>query len=147
MAEMADNNIDMSFAAQLQRLFDSYRREDGKRYTAKEVADEISYRGRVQVSKSYLYELLKGQKTSPSLTLVQALAEFFEVNLDYFADDERGRDLNRQYETVAALADADVRQIAQRARDLSPDQLRSVLQYVDFVRTTRDDADTDHPDI
>ena len=146
MADVADNNIDMSFAAQLQRLFDSSRKEDGKRYTPKEVADEISRRGRVQTSKSYLYELLKGQKSSPSLALVQALAEFFEVNLDYFADDERGRDLNRQYETVAALADADVRQIAQRARDLSPDQLRSVLQYVDFVRTTKHDADTEEPD-
>ena len=102
---MADNNIDMSFAAQLQRLFDSYRREDGKRYTAKEVADEISYRGRVQVSKSYLYELLKGQKTSPSLTLVQALAEFFEVNLDYFADERLRTAVHAEFEQAGGALD------------------------------------------
>lgn len=41
-----------------------------------------SARGKMKVSKTYFYDLLHGQKTSPSWQLVQAFADFFKVQLD-----------------------------------------------------------------
>jgi len=130
---MADNSgTDMSFAARLRRLFDSVFKSSGERYTPAEVAAEISERGKVNVSKTYLYELLNGNKTSPSWQLVQALADFFEVKLEYFSDTERGRELNQQYETLAKLGESGVQRIAARASQLSPDALENVMQFIEF---------------
>lgn len=120
-----------TFGTRLRRLFDSVRREDGSKYTPREVAEEITRRGH-RLSKSYVYTLLKDE-SEPSHALVQALAEFFEVPLDFFSNSERGRDLNRQYQVLASLGDHNVRQIAFRAQNLSPEQLQSVLDYIDFA--------------
>lgn len=140
---MADNSgTDMSFAAQLRRLFDSVLKGNGERYTPAEVAGEISERGKITVSKTYLYELLNGNKTSPSWQLVQALSEFFEVKLEYFSDTDRGRELNRQYETLAKLGEAGVQRIAARASELSPDALESVMQFIEF-QAARDQQQRD----
>lgn len=120
-----------TFAAKLGRLFDSVRREDGQPYTPREVAEELTRRGH-KVSKSYLYALLKGERDAPGHALVEALAEFFEVPVEYFSHTERGRELNQQYEIVAALGEANVRTIAARASQLSPESLKNVLEFIEF---------------
>jgi transcriptional regulator with XRE-family HTH domain len=125
-----------TFAIQLRRLFDSVKRPDGTKHTPREVAEEITRRGH-RVSRSYLYALLKGE-SEPSHTLVQALADYFTVPLDYFSNSERGQELNRQYQLLASLGEHNVRQIACRARGLSPEKLRSVLDFIDF-EASRDD--------
>lgn len=119
-----------TFATKLQRLLQAVRRDDGSPYTPREVAEEVTSRGH-NLSKGYAYDLLKG-KSEPSHALVQALASFFAVPLEYFADTERGQELGAQYEILAELGEGNVRELAQRARGLSPEALRSVLDFIDF---------------
>lgn len=133
---MTDGPQDDTFATQLRRLFDSVKRPDGGKYTPREVAEEIARRGH-RVSRSYLYALLKGE-SEPSHALVQALADFFAVPLEYFSHSERGRELNRQYDILASLGEHNVRQIAYRAQGLSPEKLRSVLEFIDFEASRGD---------
>ncbi|GDY31728.1 helix-turn-helix domain-containing protein [Gandjariella thermophila] len=133
-----------TFATQLRRLFDGVRREDGTRYSPREVAEQVTQRGH-KLSKSYLYALLNGE-SEPSHAVVKALAEFFGVPLDYFSDSERGRELNRQFEILASLGEKNVRKIAYRASQLSPSQIRSVLAYIDFEASRQDTPGDDDPD-
>ncbi|HWE89437.1 MAG TPA: helix-turn-helix transcriptional regulator, partial [Pseudonocardiaceae bacterium] len=119
-----------TFATRLRRLFDAVRQPDGTPYTPREVAEEMTRRGH-GVSRSYLYTLLKGE-SEPSHGLVQALADFFEVPLEYFSNSDRSLELNRQYEILAALGEQNVRKIAYRASRLSPEKLRNVLDYIEF---------------
>lgn len=140
MSKTEDPGAD-TFAAQLRRLFDSVKHTDGRNYTPREVAEEITRRGH-RLSRSYLYALLKGE-SQPSHALVQALADFFGVPLEYFSRSERGRELNRQYDILASLGENNVRQIAYRARQLSPEKLRSVLDYIDFEASRSETARND----
>ncbi|WP_031465842.1 helix-turn-helix domain-containing protein [Sciscionella sediminilitoris] len=114
-----------AFASRLQRLFASVRREDGSKYGKAEVAAAVG------ISRGYLYELLNG-KYDPGYTLVERIAGFFEVPLEYFSSSAKGQELNRQYELLAKLGAEKVDRLATRASQLSPEGLRSVLEYIDF---------------
>lgn len=139
-ADTGPGDLKETFATALRRLFDAVRQPDGTPYTPREVAEEMTRRGH-RISRSYLYTLLKGE-SEPSHGLVQALADFFEVPLEYFSNSERGRELHRQYEILAALGEKNVRQIAYRASQLSPEKLRNVLDYIEFQasRTGEDES-------
>ncbi|GLY68759.1 helix-turn-helix transcriptional regulator [Amycolatopsis taiwanensis] len=123
-----------TFATRLRRLFEAVRREDGRPFSKQDVADAIG------VSKSYIYDLLNG-KSDPGHEIVLKIVDFFSVDLEYFSRSRRGAELNRQYELLARLGENNVRQIAARAVGLSPDKLRSVLEYMDF-QARRDPDDT-----
>ena len=69
-----------------------------------------------------------------------ALAEHFGVELEYFSNTEKGRELNRQYELLARLGEQNVRQLATRASQLSPDKLRSVMEFIDFQAGREDNS-------
>lgn len=116
---------DETFAAKLSRLFSSMKREDGTSYSKPEVAEAVG------VSRGYLYDLLNG-KSEPSHAVVVRIAEFFKVSLEYFSDSEKGRELNRQHEILAKLGEQNVRKLAARASELSPERLRSVMEYIEF---------------
>lgn len=133
MPESERSAADEPFATKLRRLFASVKREDGREHAKPEVAEAIG------VSRGYIYDLLNG-KSEPSHALVVKLARFFEVDLEYFADSEKGRALNRQYETLACLGENNVRQIAQRAAGLSEEQLRNVLAFIDFQASRSEDG-------
>ncbi|GAB3288985.1 helix-turn-helix domain-containing protein [Parasphingorhabdus pacifica] len=122
---MAEGERGEGFAVKLRRLFESVKREDGSEYSKPEVAEAAG------VSRGYLYDLLKS-KNKPSHDTVVALAQFFGVEIEYFSNTEKGRELNRQYELLARLGEQNVRQLATRASELSPDKLRSVMEYIDF---------------
>ncbi|WP_017975794.1 helix-turn-helix domain-containing protein [Actinopolyspora halophila] len=135
MTEPGANATGGTFATRLSRLFSSVKRDDGTSYGKPEVAEFIG------VSRGYLYDLLKG-KNEPSHSVVVKLAEFFGVELEYFADTERGRDLNQQYDLLAKLGEQNARHIAARASQLSPEQLRSVMEFIDFQAGR---SSKDHP--
>ncbi|WP_406689329.1 helix-turn-helix transcriptional regulator [Saccharopolyspora sp. ID03-671] len=130
-----------AFAIKLNRLFKSVRSETGEAYTPRAVSEALTQRGR-KISPSYLYQLLKGE-SEPGYAVVEALAEFFDVPLDYFANSARGRELNTQYEVLAKLGDNNVRELAFRAQNLTPEGLRNVLRYMEFEEhRTKDDEHT-----
>lgn len=125
MAEAEQDAAGEPFATKLRRLFGSVKREDGSQYAKPEVAEAIG------VSRGYIYDLING-KSEPSHALVVKIAGFFGVEMEYFSDSKKSRELNRQYEILASLGENNVRKIATRASQLSPEKLRSVLEYIDF---------------
>ncbi len=54
------------------------------------------------------------------------------MSREYFNRSVRGRELNRQHELLARLGESNVQRIAARASQLSPDKLRSVIEYIEF---------------
>lgn len=126
---MADNaaeaDADTSFGAKLQQLFTTVLREDGTQHRKPDVAAAIG------VSRGYLYDLLAG-KNEPSHAVVVGLAKYFDVEVEYFSDTERGQQLQDQFALLADLGANNVRQIAHRARGLDPEALSRVLRYIDF---------------
>lgn len=125
-----------SFAEQLGRLFKAVRKEDGSAFTPREVAEQITAlstaRGNtVTCSKSYMYALLNGQ-SEPSHAIVRAIAEVFGVELDYFSDGPRARELAQQYDVLAGVGDGTLSQIMHRASQLSTKELAHVLEIIDF---------------
>lgn len=130
---MAETERGEDFAIKLRRLFESVKREDGSEFSKPEVAEAVG------VSRGYLYDLLKA-KNRPSHDVVVALAEFFAVEIEYFSDTEKGRELNRQYELLARLGERNVRHLAARVSELSPDKLQSVMEFIDFQASKDDTA-------
>ncbi len=143
-----------SFSIKLERLFRAVRREDGTRYVPREVAEWCSAEG-YSLSGKYLYALLKGDRTVPSLPVAQGIAAFFQAPTDYFNDDDRGHYLARQYERLAILAEngqqdhgatpgedtgdppveSEIDTIRFRAEKWSPDQRKSILDYIRFIES------------
>lgn len=116
---------DETFAIKLRRLFVSMRRTDGSEHSKPEVATAVG------VSRGYLYDLLSG-KSEPSHAVVVKIAGFFGVDLEYFSNTTKGKELNRQHELLARLGESNVRQLAARASQLSPERLRNVMDYIEF---------------
>ncbi|SEF24674.1 Helix-turn-helix [Amycolatopsis pretoriensis] len=127
-----------SFAARLERLISVKKHDDGRPYTKPEIAEEMGRQG-LKVSKSHLYGLLNGT-SKPSLEVAQDLAEYFGVELEYFGNGERGREIQAQYELLAKFSAQGVLDVAFRASALPPDKLSSVLDYIEF-QTSRQTGD------
>jgi len=113
------------FGVLLERLIYLKKHDNGRSYTVPEVAEDIG------ISKSQLYNLIKGSN-EPKLRLAQELSTYFDVELEYFGNSERARQLQGQYAMLERLSEQGVRDIAFRASALSPEVLPSVLDFIDF---------------
>lgn len=72
------------FADKLNMLFEKKTKRNGSRYTQEEVI-----RGTQGVlTRAYLWKLRTGRAKNPGFNIVQALADFFEVDINYFRTDE-----------------------------------------------------------
>ena len=73
----------MEFSDKLNLLFERKTRRDGSRYSQEEVI-----RGTQGVlTRAYLWKLRTGRAKNPGFNIVQALADFFKVDLNYFRSD------------------------------------------------------------
>jgi transcriptional regulator with XRE-family HTH domain len=119
-------------AEKLNHLFHTVRRPDGREYTYDDVE-----RGTVgRVSRSYVWKLRHGRNKNPSLDVIDALAAFFRVPPEYFfgeplAEDDQAREAAA---VAALLQDRAAREVAQRARGLSPTALETVAALIDNLR-------------
>jgi transcriptional regulator with XRE-family HTH domain len=69
------------FSARLNALFQASRRADGRRYTQEDVVRGCNG----ALTRVYLWKLRTGKAKNPSMRVVQALADFFGVSVDYFS--------------------------------------------------------------
>lgn len=113
------------FGKLLERLINVKKHSNGRSYSVAEVAEDVG------ISKSQLYNLINGAN-EPKLRLVQELAAYFGVDLEYFGNSRRARELQEQYALLAKLSANGVRDVALRASTLSPDALSSVRAFIDF---------------
>jgi len=123
---MSDSDPQRSLAEKIDHLFRTVHPRDRGEFSHDEVAAAIQRNG-VSVSGSYLWLLRTGRRDNPTKRHIEALAKFFGVPPSYFFDDEEAARIDAELDFLMALRDVQVRQIALRARGLSP-ELQSTIQ-------------------
>jgi transcriptional regulator with XRE-family HTH domain len=127
-----------SLADKINHLFETVRRNDGQEYSNEHVAATIGESGATTISQSYIWQLRKGKKTNPTISHLQALADFFDVPVTYFFDDEVADNVDKkldaqQARVSEAIGSGEVRLMAMRAGELSPQGRKQVMDLLDVV--------------
>lgn len=127
-----------SLADKLNHLFATVRGANQKSFSNHEVAAAINAKaedsGGPTIDHSYISKLRNGGRGKPSFEVIEALAAFFGVKVDYFSDDEVAARIDSQLALVAALRDSGVQDIALRAAGLSARGLDTVTAILNQVR-------------
>lgn len=122
-----------TFAARLNRLFDTVHPPGRGPHTSAEVITALKIEG-ITMSAPYLSQLRSGNRTNPSSTTMTALANFFRIKPAYFTDDEYYEKLDKELDWLAGMRDEGVRRIAARTVGLSPEAKNDIAQRVDELR-------------
>ncbi|MEV0811172.1 hypothetical protein [Micromonospora sp. NPDC050200] len=123
---------DRSFAARLDWLFRTVTDPQGRPYSVRHVAQELTGRG-CRISHTHLSNLRQGRAPDPRQSVVDAIAAFFGQPSSFFApgqdDVDGGRDL------AHALANPHIKQVAMRLADarLSPEGHAAVVAMIEQV--------------
>lgn len=124
-----------SLAERLDHLFRTVRREDGREFSHREVADAITA-SEEPISHSYIGQLRTGDKDNPTIKHLRALARFFGVPVEYFTNDDVTAAVDRELATLTALRELQVRTVALR-QTILPEAERSLAELsriVDVIR-------------
>jgi transcriptional regulator with XRE-family HTH domain len=130
-----------SLAEKLEHLFKVVHPADRGPYTYEEVAQAIRDRGGPTISAAYIWQLRQGRRDNPTMRHLEALAGFFGVPVAYFFDDEQSRRVDEEIELLHAMRDAEVRDVALRTMQLSPEARRSVSAIITELGRFEDRAD------
>jgi transcriptional regulator with XRE-family HTH domain len=122
-----------TFAARLNRLFDTVYPPGRGPHTSAEVIAALKAEG-VTMSAPYLSQLRSGNRTNPSATTMTALANFFRIKPAYFTDDEYYEKLDKELSWLAMMRDENVRRIAMKAAELSPQAQEDLAERVEELR-------------
>ncbi|WP_406813592.1 transcriptional regulator [Mycobacterium sp. M23085] len=122
-----------TFAARLNRLFDTVYPPGRGPHTSAEVIAALKAEG-ITMSAPYLSQLRSGNRTNPSTATMNALANFFRIKSAYFTDDEYYEKLDKELSWLATTRDDNVRRIAVRTAELSPEAQREVMERVNELR-------------
>ena len=113
-----------SLADKLNQAFATLHPADRGPYSNREVARWLQQHARTDdptISVNYIAMLRSGERNNPTVRHLQALARFFDINPAYFIEDSARADaVHADLKLVAAMRDAEVRDIAARALDLDP---------------------------
>lgn len=123
-----------TLAQKVDWLFDLRRGAHGRPFTYGQVQRATGNR----ITASYVWKLRTGAMRNPGLSALEALADFFEVPLDYFADggeylEESIRIARDASGTTNGRQDA-LQRLADHASGLSDNGLRAVLEMVEYFR-------------
>lgn len=121
-------------AERLDKLFTTMTPE-GRPYSLREAAEGINKQaGRDVVTFQYLSHLRSGQKKNPSYEKLQAIANWFGVNVEYFSSDEVARRTDEEIRILTLMRDRGVRHGAFRLAGLSPKNMKFALDMLDKLR-------------
>ena len=141
---MTSEEAGATLAAKVDRLFDIVRRPDGKQHTNEEVAAACRDATGESFSTTYLWQLRTGRRDNPTKRHLEALANFFDVPVAYFFDDDQGRQIHAELELLGALRNAEIRNVALRAVNLSDDGLGTIKDMIDVIIRREGGARTDN---
>ncbi|HEX5503966.1 MAG TPA: helix-turn-helix transcriptional regulator [Thermomicrobiales bacterium] len=118
------------------RLNDLFKRSHppGREFTNEEVSAGILQRKGVQITANYIGQLRSGRAKNPSLSVIEALADFFGAPPEYFFDTAVQQEVAAEMDLINALRNSSVRNLALRlvqAQDLSPDVLHTVTTLIE----------------
>ena len=119
-------------ADRLNTLFELKRKPDGSQYTQEEVVQGA----KGVLSRAYLWKLRTGRAKNPGFHIVQALADFFAVDINYFtAEKAAGVEMIDQ-----VREDELVEKIAVRSSMLGREGKLALLSMIDFILKNKDGA-------
>ena len=127
------NGTAATLAEKIDALFRVVRREDREAYTHEEVARACREATGESFSATYLWQLRTGRRDNPTKRHLEALAQFFQIPVAYFFDDEQGARIAAELELLGALRDAGVRSVALRAVNLSPEGMGTISDMIDLI--------------
>lgn len=127
------------FGRQLNRLF----RRAGRQLTNLAVVMALREQG-CSISTPYLSQLRTGVRTNPSSSLVDALANFFDVQSDYFFDIDADPDapvavsatgmIDSDAAFIAGLSNSGLRRLLALSQSLSPRSIELLVALSDRLR-------------
>ena len=118
------------FAERLNTLLELKKKPDGSQYTQEEVVQGA----KGTLSRAYLWKLRTGRAKNPGFHIVQALADFFAVDIHYFtAEKADGVEMIDQ-----AREDELLKQITVRSSMLGREGKLALLSIIDFILKNKD---------
>lgn len=123
-----------TLAARIDQLFQTVRREDGRRYTYEQVARALERQTGLVVSASYLWRLRSGKSDNPTLKHLEALATFFGVSPLYFFQDTEAPARQQDEQLENSLRDRHVREIVRELHGLSSSSVAAIAAMVRSAR-------------
>lgn len=113
------------FTEKLNMLFEMKRKSDGSKYSQEDVIQGTNG----VLTRAYLWKLRTGRAKNPGFTIVQALADFFDVNINYFRTDES------QPEVIVekSLRDELLEEMSLRASMHSDDTIKAIISMMDYI--------------
>jgi transcriptional regulator with XRE-family HTH domain len=122
-----------TLASKINKLFQLVRKPDGEQLTNEEVATACREATGESFSATYLWQMRTGRRDNPTKRHLEALANFFDVPVAYFFDDEHGKQIRAEIELLGALRNTDIRNVALRAVNLSTDGLGTITDIIDAM--------------
>ncbi len=128
---MTDTAID--FAKKLNTLFEKKTKLDGTKYTQEEVIEGTNG----VLTRAYLWKLRTGRAKNPGFNIVQALANFFEVDINYFqATEDKEQELLEQAKKNKLISE-----VALRASMYSEETVLAILTMMEYIEQHRTETD------
>jgi transcriptional regulator with XRE-family HTH domain len=122
-----------TLSERIDALFRVVRRPNREPFSNEEVAAACRAATGESFSATYLWQLRTGRRDNPTKRHLEALAQFFHVPVAYFFDDDQGAAIAQELELLGALRDAEVRSIALRAVNLSPESMGTISDLIDVI--------------
>lgn len=118
-----------SFRTRLNFLVAMVPPPSGSKWTNQLIAEECLARG-VETTYSNIAHLRTGRRANPSARLVGALARVFGVDVDYFFNDLRAHEIQKQFLALQQLRESGVKieGIAARGEGLDPDLVMEAIR-------------------
>lgn len=124
---MTDTAID--FAKKLNTLFETKTKRDGSKFTQEEVIQGTNG----VLTRAYLWKLRTGRAKNPGFNIVQALADFFDIDINYFrvSEDEEKALLEK------AQRNKLVSEVALRASMFSEETVLAIINMMEYIEKNR----------
>lgn len=124
---MTDTAID--FAKKLNTLFETKTKLDGSKFTQEEVIQGTDG----VLTRAYLWKLRTGRAKNPGFNIVQALADFFDIDINYFrvSEDEEKALLEK------AQRNKLVSEVALRASMFSEETVLAIINMMEYIEKNR----------
>ena len=134
-----------TLAQKVDWLFDVRRTAHGRQFTYGQIQRATGNR----ITASYVWKLRTGAMHNPGLSALEALADVFQVPLDYFAEGgeylEEGIRLTQAIPTDQAARRHALQLLTEHAEDLSDQALQAVLGVTEYLRTHETRAENGAP--
>lgn len=120
-------------ADQLNHLFSTIPKPDGTGFWSNISAAAAMAESGVVVTNGYLSQLRRGKRNNPTARVLKAIANLFEVPIDYFLEEEVRVKVDNDISLLFALRQSGLRNAA-RAIGLSPEGLSLLADIAEQMR-------------